>query len=103
MASGAPVLGVATDIPSSLRRPGVYRGVLHETRDQAAMFAPVTKAATTSTAASDLYRDVLRAGRTALRAPTGPVYLGVPTDLLTAAGQPGPAAPEDQREPAEPD
>src|ERR671932_459242 len=43
MASGAPVLVVATDIPSTLRRPGVYRGVLHETRDQAAMFAPVTK------------------------------------------------------------
>ncbi|WP_344016910.1 thiamine pyrophosphate-binding protein [Pseudonocardia xinjiangensis] len=103
MASGAPVLVLATDIPSTLRRPGVYRGVLHETRDQAAMFAPVTKTATTSTAASDLYGDVLRAGRTALRAPTGPVYLGVPTDLLTAAGQPGPGAPEGQQEPAEPD
>src|SRR5579859_1172554 len=43
MAAGSPVLVIATDIASSLRRPGVYRGVLHETRDQAAMFAPVTK------------------------------------------------------------
>jgi thiamine pyrophosphate-dependent acetolactate synthase large subunit-like protein len=84
MTSGAPVLVIATDIPSTLRRPGVYRGVLHETRDQAAMFAPVTKAATTAAAAADLYADALRAGREALRAPTGPVYLGVPTDLLTA-------------------
>ncbi|OLT09369.1 acetolactate synthase [Pseudonocardia sp. CNS-139] len=84
MAGGAPVLVIATDIPSTLRRPGVYRGVLHETRDQAAMFAPVTKAATTTAAAADLYTDVLAAGRTALRAPTGPVYLGVPTDLLSA-------------------
>ncbi len=101
MTSGAPVLVIATDIPSTLRRPGVYRGVLHETRDQAAMFAPVTKAATTTATAADLYADVLRAGREALRAPTGPVYLGVPTDLLSAptgertpAPAPTPAAPE---------
>ncbi|TQM16384.1 thiamine pyrophosphate-binding protein [Pseudonocardia kunmingensis] len=84
MTSGAPVLVLATDIPSTLRRPGVYRGVLHETRDQAAMFAPVTKAATTTASAADLHADVLRAGREALRAPTGPVYLGIPTDLLSA-------------------
>jgi thiamine pyrophosphate-dependent acetolactate synthase large subunit-like protein len=83
MTSGAPVLVLATDIPSTLRRPGVYRGVLHETRDQAAMFAPVTKAATTAGAASELHNAVLRAGRTALAAPTGPVYLGIPTDLLS--------------------
>src|SRR5690349_12050321 len=44
-ASGSPVLVIATDIPVALRREGVYRGVLHETRDQTAMFAPVTKAA----------------------------------------------------------
>ncbi len=94
MTSGAPVLVIATDIPSTLRRPGVYRGVLHETRDQAAMFAPVTKAATTSVAAADLYADVLAAGRTALRAPTGPVYVGVPTDLLSApVAERTPAAP----------
>jgi thiamine pyrophosphate-dependent acetolactate synthase large subunit-like protein len=85
MTSGAPVLVIATDIPSTLRRPGVYRGVLHETRDQAAMFAPVTKAARTTSSAADLYAETMEAGREALRAPTGPVYLGVPTDLLTAA------------------
>ena len=34
MASGSPVLVIATDIASSLRREGVYGGTLHETRDQ---------------------------------------------------------------------
>src|ERR687894_1715164 len=32
-ASRSPILGVATDIPSILRRPGTYRGGLHETTD----------------------------------------------------------------------
>src|SRR5688500_11534249 len=40
-ASRSPILVIATDIPSGLRRPGVYRGVLHETSGQADMFAPV--------------------------------------------------------------
>ena len=42
-ASRQPVVVIATDIPARLRRPGVWRGVLHEATDQAAMFAPVTK------------------------------------------------------------
>src|SRR3954468_23532817 len=42
-ASRSPVLVVATDIPSTLRREGVYRGVLHETDGQAEMFRPVVK------------------------------------------------------------
>jgi acetolactate synthase-1/2/3 large subunit len=92
MASGAPVLVVATDIPSTLRRPGVHRGVLHETRDQAAMFAPVTKATVVCTAAEELHADTLRAVATALEPATGPVYLGVPTDFLAApVPTPGPA------------
>ena len=41
-ACGSPLVVVATDIPAALRTPGVYRGVLHETIDQAAMFKPVT-------------------------------------------------------------
>src|ERR687885_2194583 len=35
-ASGSPVLVLATDVPSALRRPGTYRGMLHEARDQPA-------------------------------------------------------------------
>src|SRR4051812_46082268 len=42
-ACGSPIVVIATDIPASLRREGVYRGVLHETTDQAALFGPVTK------------------------------------------------------------
>src|SRR3954469_12729902 len=41
-ASRSPILVVATDIPSTLRRPGQYRGILHETAGQADMFVPVT-------------------------------------------------------------
>jgi thiamine pyrophosphate-dependent acetolactate synthase large subunit-like protein len=83
MASGSPVLVIATDIPAALRREGVYRGTLHETRDQTAMFVPVTKAASLVENADEIVRAVFEAGSTALAAPTGPTYLGIPTDLLS--------------------
>ena len=83
MASGTPVLVLATDIATTVRRPGVYRGALHETRDQAAMFSPVTRRATSASSAPELGEEVVRAGALALAAPSGPVYLGVPTDLLS--------------------
>ncbi len=92
MESGSPVLVIATDIPTTLRRPGLHRGVLHETRDQPAMFAPVTKAATTVANADAIGADAQRAGRLALAAPSGPVYLGVPTDLLSQPAAPAPSA-----------
>jgi acetolactate synthase-1/2/3 large subunit len=93
MASGSPVLVIATDIPAALRREGVYRGVLHETRDQAAMFAPVTKSASTVADADEIGAATLAAAATALTASTGPVYLGVPTDLLSKPGPSDPGAP----------
>lgn len=83
-ASGSPVLVIATDIPSTLRRPGVHRGVLHETRDQKAMFGPVTKAAFDVPAAQELGAYTDKAVQQALQSPHGPVYLGVPTDFLSA-------------------
>jgi thiamine pyrophosphate-dependent acetolactate synthase large subunit-like protein len=83
-ASGSPVLVVATDIPAKLRRPGTYRGVLHETRDQSAMYAPVVKRAFRVTDAQDAAEVLLRAGELALQAPTGPVFVEIPTDFLTA-------------------
>ncbi|WP_166462746.1 thiamine pyrophosphate-binding protein [Amycolatopsis acidicola] len=82
MASASPVLVLATDIPAKLRRPGVVRGVLHETSDQAAMFAPVTKSATTVEVAEDIAPAVARAARLAVQPQSGPVYVGVPTDFL---------------------
>src|ERR671937_1665965 len=42
-ASRSPILVIATDIPSLLRRSGQYRGILHETAGQADMFRPLTK------------------------------------------------------------
>jgi len=92
MASGSPVLIIATDIPAAIRRRGTYRGSLHETRDQTAMFAPVTKAATLASTAQDVGDAVVAGAHAALAAPQGPVYLGIPTDLLRA---PAPELPED--------
>jgi acetolactate synthase-1/2/3 large subunit len=89
-ASGSPVLVVATDIPSTLRRPGQYRGVLHECTDQAAMFAPVTKA-------QFAWPDVQEAIETALATPTRPVYLEIPTDLLAGPATVAPTSVERQR------
>ena len=83
MAAASPVLIIATEIATSLRRDGVYRGALHETRDQTAMFRPVTKAARRLDAADQIAPAVLQAGSAALAAQSGPVYLGVPTDLLS--------------------
>jgi acetolactate synthase-1/2/3 large subunit len=83
-ASRSPVLVIATDIPSSLRRPGLVGGTLHEAEDQRAMFAPVTK----GTFAWPGVREAIAA---ALEAPRRPVFLEVPTDVLAA---PCPALPE---------
>jgi len=88
MAASTPVLVIATDIPAALRRPGVYRGVLHETRDQPAMFAPVTRAAHTVDDPDRLGDAVVGAGALAQAAPSGPVYVGVPTDYLRAEAAP---------------
>src|SRR4051812_15187145 len=82
-ASRSPILVVATDIPTTVRRPGVYRGALHETTDQAAMFGPVVAAGHVVRSADELGPAVAAAvaGPVRLRRP---VYLEVPTDLLTA-------------------
>jgi acetolactate synthase-1/2/3 large subunit len=85
-ASRSPVVVIATDIPASLRRPGVYRGVLHETTDQAALFAPITKLQT---------RSVAEALRAAISAPSRPVYVGIPSDALTAPADPEVLEPPD--------
>ncbi len=92
MAAGSPVLVIATDVSTALRREGVYRGTLHETRDQTAMFRPVTKAARLVETAEEIGDAVLESGAAALAAPTAPVYLGVPTNLLTqpVASEPPP-------------
>jgi thiamine pyrophosphate-dependent acetolactate synthase large subunit-like protein len=83
-ASRSPLLVVATDIPSALRRPGSYRGVLHETTDQAAMFAPVTKATHKALTADLVAPAATAAVAAAVAEPARPVYLEIATDLLAA-------------------
>jgi acetolactate synthase-1/2/3 large subunit len=83
-ASRQPVLVIATDIPARLRRPGVWRGVLHEATDQAAMFDPVVKKTVRVRTAGELGIAVAEAARTALAPPARPVYVEIPTDLLGA-------------------
>ena len=100
-ASRSPILVVATDIATTLRRPGIYRGALHETTDQAGMFAPVTKAVFRAGHRRDLEEAVEMAIATALDPPRRPVYLEVPTDVLAAA-EPGRGLPREPLPAAEP-
>jgi acetolactate synthase I/II/III large subunit len=90
-ASGSPVVVLATHVPSKLERAGVVRGVLHETRGQETLFGPFTKASRVATPDRHLGTLVGEAIGIALEAPRGPVYLGIPTDLLVAEGGPPPA------------
>jgi thiamine pyrophosphate-dependent acetolactate synthase large subunit-like protein len=83
-ASRSPVVVIATDVPTAVRRPGTHRGALHETPDQRAMFAPVTKATFRAEEASRLRSVTAEALATARGAPARPVFLEVPTDLLAA-------------------
>src|SRR6188472_3160174 len=83
-ASRSPILVIATDIPSSLRRPGEYRGILHETDGQSAMFAPVVKSVHLGLTPEAVAPAVREAVRDATAAPTRPVYLEIATDLLAA-------------------
>jgi thiamine pyrophosphate-dependent acetolactate synthase large subunit-like protein len=90
----SPLLVLATDIPTTARRPGSYRGVLHETTDQASFFRPVTKSVVRVESADELYRDIVLAGRLARRSPRRPVYVEIPTDLLAADVDPPEPVPE---------
>src|SRR5688500_3443981 len=83
-ASRQPVVVIATDIPTSARRQGVWRGVLHEATDQAAMFMPVVKEAIRVHSAGEVGPAVARAIQTAIAPPARPVYVEIPTDLLSA-------------------
>jgi thiamine pyrophosphate-dependent acetolactate synthase large subunit-like protein len=84
MESKSPVLVIATDVATVHRRRGAHRGALHETRDQAAMFAPVVKEVFRAQRAEDLAELVIRAAGVAMAPSSGPVYVEIPTDLLDA-------------------
>jgi thiamine pyrophosphate-dependent acetolactate synthase large subunit-like protein len=82
-ASRSPLLVIATDVPTAVRRPGVWRGALHEATDQAAMFEPVVKRVVRARTAASLAAAVSEAAGAALAPPARPAYLEIPTDLLS--------------------
>ena len=99
-ASRSPILVIATDIPAALRRPDTYRGILHETTDQAAMFAPVVKA-TFVCGRRRLRRAAAARGRArpSPRRPAPPTCRSRPTCSAAEVGaaDPAPRAPAPER------
>ena len=78
-----PVVAVASQIPSQLIGRG--RGYLHELPDQLASFAPIVKWAARVTCAEQVSDSIAEAWRRAATPPSGPAYVEIPTDLLSAA------------------
>jgi acetolactate synthase I/II/III large subunit len=87
-AARSPVLLVASEIPQALRRPGRLRGVLHESRDQAALFAPLAGAVFTPRSPAEVAAVLDEAVAAAMRHPRGPVYLDIPADVLGQPAEP---------------
>jgi len=91
-ASRSAVLVIATDIPTSVRRTGVWRGALHEATDQAGMFGPVVKHVGRVRTGEALAGELVHAAHQAMEAPARPAYLEIPTDLLAASVTGAPAS-----------
>lgn len=89
-ASGSPLVLVASDVSAVLSEPGVVKGLLHESRDQAAIFEPLAKAVFRPTTPAGAVADMAEAIQTALAWPRGPVFVSIPTDVLHGAGEPAP-------------
>ncbi|MER7542608.1 thiamine pyrophosphate-binding protein [Actinomadura sp.] len=96
-ACGTPVVLVASEIPSPLARPGTVRGALHESRDQAGLFEPLAKAVYRPRTAAAAVEALREAAATALAWPRGPVYVDVPTDVLSQPAELPPAPPAPRR------
>lgn len=86
-ASGSPVLLISSDTSTRIARPGVVRGGLHESADQGAIFAPLAKEVHQPRTASAAVEAVARGAEAALQWPRGPVYVGIPTDVLDQPGE----------------
>jgi acetolactate synthase-1/2/3 large subunit len=108
--SGVPLLVIASDVPERLRRrtpsgEAAVTGLLHESRDQGAIFAPLAKGVLQPRTPGDAVTAVVEAAVTAMSHPRGPVYVGLPADVLAARApnvppvptppQPAPASPDD--------
>ncbi len=98
-ASNSPVVLVASEISTKIARPGVMRGALHESLDQAGIFEPLAKAVFRPRTAQDAVEQTARAVETALAFPRGPVYIDIPTDVLDQPAQPVALTPAARLEP----
>jgi acetolactate synthase I/II/III large subunit len=80
--SHVPVVAISSQEPADLIGRG--RGYLHELPDQLAVFRPVVKHAARAHSVESIPGLLARAWRIALTPPSGPVYLEIPVDVLTA-------------------
>jgi thiamine pyrophosphate-dependent acetolactate synthase large subunit-like protein len=83
--SRSPVVLVASEVPRRLAIAGIANA-LHQSRDQSSIFASLAKAVFTPRSAQEAADAVGVAIATALSAPRGPVYVDVPSDVLTETG-----------------
>ena len=82
-ASSVPVVVIVSQIPSA-GLGGRRRGFLHELRDQRALAAQVVKHAIQVQHASQIASAIQEAWDAALSAPSGPVWVEIPQDILLA-------------------
>jgi acetolactate synthase-1/2/3 large subunit len=75
-------VAISSQVPRELIGRG--RGYLHELPDQLASFAPVVKLAARAESVESIPELLAEAWRVAQTPPSGPVYLEVPVDVLTA-------------------
>jgi len=80
--SHVPVVAISSQIPADLIGRG--RGYLHELPDQLSVFRPVVKHAARAQSVEAIPGLLAQAWRIALTPPSGPVYLEIPVDVLTA-------------------
>lgn len=85
-----PVVAIASQVPRGLIGRG--RGYLHELPDQLASFAPVVKLAARAESVESIPELLAEAWRVAQTPPSGPVYVEVPVDVLTAEASAGTVA-----------
>ena len=79
--ASVPVLGISSQIPS-VGLGGGRRGYLHELTDQRASFRDVVKHTRVVRAASQIPSAIAEAWEIAASAPTGPVWVEIPQDVL---------------------
>ena len=93
-----PVVAIASQIPSGLI--GTGRGYLHELPDQLASFAPVVKWAARAESTEAIPELLAEAWRRSLLPPSGPIFVEIPVDFLTAETDASPVKELDGEPPA---